>query len=192
MKRYLMITIFLALGTFPAWALGQATPTRIGFVDSSRVLQGTEEGKKGLEELNAFTTQKRQELDSRANELRQLQEQFSQQQRTLNADARAEMESQIQQKQLDLRRMQEDAQAEMERRQTALLQNMSEKVQAIIDGFAEQNQYDVIFMWDPQSQVYVDPTLDVTEEIIRLYNEQHPVAQTASATPTSEPGGGSQ
>lgn len=185
MKRSLL-TMLATLFFLTGGSLAQQN-TNLGFVDSTRVLQGTDEGQAGLEQLNSYMAQKRQELDAKASELQSMQDEFTRTQRTLNADARAEMESTIQQKQLELKRFQEDAQADVEQRQTALLSRMSEKVQAIIDNFAQANNYAVIFMWDPQTQVYVDPSLDVTDEIIRIYNETHPMQQESTASTSPEP-----
>jgi Skp family chaperone for outer membrane proteins len=159
--------------------LGQSP--KIGFVNSQEVLYGTDEGRKGLQELEEFGASKQTEFEAKNKELMDLQQEFQAKQRTLNPDALAEMQSTIEQGQLELRRFQEDAQAAFNQRQTALLQAMSGKVQQIIQGYAQSNSYSVIFMRD-QTQAYVNPSLDVSKEIIRIYNEQYP-----SAAPTAAP-----
>lgn len=175
----------------PGTGMLQAQDPKIGFVDSREVLYGTAEGKQQIEALNALRQEKQQEFDSRTQELQKLQEEYAAQQRTLNPDARAERERLIEQKQVQLKRFQEDAQAEIEQQQSEILQRMSERAQGVIDQFAEQNGYVAIFMRD-QSQAYVAPSLDVTQQIIQLYDQRHPLsgggdASGAAPAPTNNP-----
>lgn len=150
-----------------------AQATKIGFVNSQEVLYGTNEGKAGLEALDKFMAGKRQEYETKNSNLGQLQQDYQAKSRTLNADALREMEREIDRLQREMRRFEEDAQAEFNQRQNEMLQTMSEKVQVIIESYAQQNAFAVIFMRD-QTQAYVAPALDVTQQIIAIYNERHP------------------
>jgi outer membrane protein len=177
----LAVLFFLGLGT----TFGQTL--KIGFVNSQEVLLGTEEGRIGLETLETLRGSKAQEFESKSKELQDLQLDFQAKQRTLNPQALTQMERSIEQKQLELRRFQEDAQADLNLRQNELLQGISDKVQGVIDDYAQQNSYAVIFMRD-QTQAYVSPTLDITQEIVRLYNEKYsPQAAPASPPPAGSP-----
>jgi len=159
----------------------QAQGLKIGFVDSTQVLQGTDEGKNVMGELDQLQKNKVTQLEGKQAELQDLQTRLQTGRSSMNGDAVAQLEGQIAQKQRELQRFQEDAQAELTQRQNALLQQMSAKVQTIIDQYAKDNSLAAIFMKDP-SQAYVDETLDVTQDIIRLYNEKHPVTGTPATT----------
>ncbi|MEE8162227.1 MAG: OmpH family outer membrane protein, partial [Acidobacteriota bacterium] len=74
-----------------------------------------------------------------------------------------------------LKRLQEDIQLEYNERRDSLLEKMSEKIRKIIDEYAPLNGYGAIFLRD-QTQSYVDPSIEVSQDIIRIYNEQYPVA----------------
>ena len=63
-----------------------------------------------------------------------------------------------------------------------------EKIQAIIEAYAQEQSYSVIFMRD-QTQAYVSPALDVTQEIVRIYNERNSTGAPAAATPAAPPQG---
>ena len=177
----LAVLFFLGVVT----TFGQSA--KLGFVNSNEVLMGTVEGREGLDNMEQLRAQKAQEFEGKNKELQDLQMDLQAKQRTLNPQALTQMERQIEQKQLELRRFQEDAQAELTQKQNALLQGISEKVQGIIDDYAQQNSYAVIFIRD-QSQAYVSPSLDVTQEIVRLYNEKYsPQAAPASPPPADSP-----
>jgi outer membrane protein len=175
------IAAVLSMGS-PLWA--QAG--KIGFVNSEQVLFGTTEGKQGMETLNEFLSEKQQEFDARTQELSSLQSDFATRERTLNAQARAELQSRLEQKQLELRRFQEDAMAAYNQRQEDLLQRMSEKVQRILDDYARENNYLAIFMDEQMGMAYVSPELNITEEIIRLYNETYSPQAAAPADPGAQ------
>jgi len=159
---------------------------KIGFVNSQEVLYGTIEGKEGLADLDRFMAQQRNGFETRNTELARLQQDLQTKGPTLNADAAARLQRDIEQKQIELRRYQEDAEAEFNQKQAAMLQGISEKVQQIIEEYAQQNSFLVIFMRD-QTQAFVSPNLDITQEIIRIYNEKHPGKGTAAAAPSTTP-----
>ncbi|MEE2840128.1 MAG: OmpH family outer membrane protein, partial [Acidobacteriota bacterium] len=87
---------------------------------------------------------------------------------------RAEMEREIQDRDLQLKRLQEDIQLEFNERQNEVLERMSVKIQEIINEYAPQNGFGVIFLRS-EAQTYVDGSLDITPDIVRIYNERNPV-----------------
>lgn len=182
LKQWLAIAVMLCLGSGAALAQG----SKVGFVNSQEILVNTVEGKEGLAELETYMGTKRQEYDTKNQELNTLQQELQTKQSTLNPSALSEMQRTVEQKQIELRRFQEDIQTDLSDRQNRLLQVISGKVQQIIQDFAQQNSYDIIFMRD-QTQAYVSPSLDITQEIIRLYNEKYP-GKTPAPAATQQPG----
>jgi len=176
--RFFLGVYLVVFSCFTFSGIGQVP--KIGFVNSQQVLYGTEEGKVALAELERFMTQQREAFEAKNSELTKLQEEYMTQQRTMNADALASVERTIQEKEVQLRRFREDAQADFTARQNQVLQGISGKIQVLIQEYAQQNSFDAIFMRD-QNQIYVSPSLDVTEGIIQSYNQRHPGA----AAPTS-------
>ena len=174
MKKWIAGALF---GPLAAWILvttGLAQNTKIGFINTVEVLYGTEEGKIELEKLNQFGTEKQNQLATEGTTLQQLQEQYAAQQASLNALTRAEMEREIQDRDLQLKRLQEDIQLEFNERQNEVLERMSVKIQEIINEYAPQNGFGVIFLRN-EAQTYVDGSLDITPDIVRIYNERNPV-----------------
>lgn len=169
-KRLIVISGLLFMLLF---SVGLAQ-SKVGFVNSQEILAGTAEGKARLGELDEFWTGKQKNFDTRNQEINTLQQNIMAQQRTLDADSLAKMQRDLEQKQTELRRFQEDSRAEGNEKQNAILQSISQKVQVIIEEYARNNAFAVIFVID-QSQAYVSPKLDVTAEIIKLYDERYPL-----------------
>jgi Skp family chaperone for outer membrane proteins len=84
------------------------------------------------------------------------------------------MEREIQDRDLQLKRLQEDIQLEFNERQNEVLERMSVKIQEIINEYAPQNGFGVIFLRN-EAQTFVDNSLDITPDIVRIYNERNPV-----------------
>ena len=178
----IVLTYALSLVSFSA----QAQNVKIGFVNAFEVLYGTDEGKREIERMKQFEAEKRQQLDSQTAGLQKLTEQFANQQRTLNPETRAEMDRTIQERQRSLKRLQEDVQLEYDQRRDTVVGGMSEKMQKIIRDYAPKNGFGVIFLRD-QSQSFIDPRMEITQEIIRIYNEQHPIASQGAVGSASQP-----
>ncbi len=180
MRKFIMIAFIgsMTTGAFVAASLGQET--KIGFVNTLEVLYGTEEGKRELEELNQFAAQKQQEIATQGSELQRLRDQYLTQQATLNSATRAQSERTIADKDRDLKRLQEDIEVEYNQRRDELLARVSEKIRVIINEYAKLNGFGAIFLRN-EGQTYVDLSLDITQEVIRIYNERYPaVGQTDS------------
>ena len=166
------------VGPFVFWALVTTSlgqNVKIGFVNTLEVLYGTDEGKIELEKLNQFGAEMQNQLAAEGSTLQKLQEQYAAQQASLNALTRAEMEREIQDRDLKLKRLQEDVQLEFEELQNELLERMSGKIQEIINEYAPQNGFGVIFLRN-EAQTYVDGSLDITQDIVQIYNERNSVA----------------
>jgi len=160
--------------------------SKLGFIDSLQILNGTEDGKEQIAEVEKFIEDKQNEYDSRRLDLERQTEQFEAQQRTLNAQTRLEMQRKIEEDDRILRRFQEDTQVEIDRMRNAILASLSEQIQVVIDEFARDQQLGMIFMRD-ESQIYVDPALDFTQDIIRIYNQRYPVTEAESSANTTSP-----
>jgi Skp family chaperone for outer membrane proteins len=169
----------LALFSLVGSASGQAM--KIGFVNSQQVLYGTDQGKKGLKELESLMAENRKEFERKNSELSQLQNEYMTNQSKMTREAASSMERRIERKELELKRFREDVQGAVSQKQNELFQSMSGKIQGIIQEVAGKKSLSAIFMRD-QTQIYVSPALDVTEEIIRAYNERYPGEGTAAPT----------
>ena len=80
----------------------------------------------------------------------------------------------------ELTRFQEDIQVEITRRRDEILANENGKIQNIIGEYAREHGFSVIFLRS-EVQIYVDPSLDITQDIIGVYDERYPVAGAETA-----------
>ena len=165
------------VGAGIGWAQTSASSgdLKIGFIDSLGVLYGTQEGQREIARVEQIIADRQKEYDTRVEELARQQQQFQAQQRTLNPQTQAEMQRKIDEEDRALRRFQEDSQTEITTRRDEVLGKVGEKIQGIIGEYAQQQNFGAIFLRS-EEQVYVAPSLDFTQEIIRLYDERYPVS----------------
>lgn len=164
----------------------QASGTKIAFVNTTAVLQGTAEGRQQLAALQEYIDSRQKELEAEQAKLDELQKQYASQARMLNPDTAAEMQQAIQDKERSVKRLQEDNQMEVNRRRTDLLSRMSQKIQAVIADYAQRNGLGAVFL-DSPTMPFFSEALDITVPIIQLYDEKNPVANPA---PASDSGAG--
>jgi len=176
-----LVVMVVAIGIGPGDLRAQGSGSnadKVGFVDSLGVLYGTEVGKQEIAEVQSYLEEMQREYDSRRLELERKKEQFDTQQLTLNPTTRASMQREIEEDDRSLERFQEDTQVEITRQRDEILEQESGKIQEIINQYAQDRGYGAVFLLN-ETQIWIDPTLDLTAEIIRLYNERHPAGGAA-------------
>jgi outer membrane protein len=163
---------------------------KIGVVQVQSAIVGTKEGQKAASELEVKMTPKRKELETKQGELRKLQESLQKGGSVMNEQARAQLAREIDVKNKDYQRSLEDAQAEFQAEQDRILNDLGAKLMAVINKYAKDNGYSlVIDVSNPQTPVmYASDTIDITKEVIDLYDKNGGVAPApAAAKPAAPP-----
>jgi outer membrane protein len=102
----------------------------------------------------------------------------------LSEAALAELQAQIQRKQRDLQRLQEDLNGDVERERNDVLTKTSQKMGDVVKKLAEEKGVDLVM--DSLTTLYFKPALDLTTEAIAAYDKAYPVA-AAAAKPAAAP-----
>ena len=66
-------------------------------------------------------------------------------------------------------------QRELEQKQEEFLADVAVKVGAVASDYGRANDFDAIFVLNAQPLIYVADAADLTETVIRLYDERFPV-----------------
>jgi outer membrane protein len=163
---------------------------KIGVVQVQSAIVGTKEGQKAANDLEIKMAPKRKELETKQGELRKLQESLQKGGSVMNEQARAQLAREIDTKNKDYQRSLEDAQAEFQAEQDRILNDLGAKLMAVINKYAKDTGYSlVIDVSNPQKPVmYASETIDITKEVIDLYDKNVPMG--GSAAPAKPVGGG--
>ncbi|MCX6623485.1 MAG: OmpH family outer membrane protein [Acidobacteria bacterium] len=181
----------------PSLALGMATlgfgqagvPVKVGTIHIQNAIIGTRDGQKAAAELQVKFDPKRKELEKKRGDLEQMQAQLRAGSNTMSDDQKQKLYRDIDVRTKALNRDTEDAQAEFDQEQNKVLQSLGQRIMALITKYSRDNGYAVIFdVSNPQSPVlYVSDTVDITGEIVKIYDTNGPGAAAAPAAPAAAP-----
>jgi outer membrane protein len=159
----------------PAATSAAAATPRIAVIDTERVLATSGIGKKALGELKKLQEQKEGELRGRAQEIKELQDKITNGKLSLAEDKLSEIGKQIEEREIQLRRLQDDAAREFNKRKEELLGGIEEKVVPVITKAGKELGYTLIFKKFESGLIYADDAIDITNEIVQRLDAAQPV-----------------
>jgi outer membrane protein len=177
---------------WPVFALAvavgaQAQSSKVAVINIQGAIISTKDGQKAAAELNAKTAPKKKALEQKQNAINALQDQLNKGANTLSDLAKNDLYKNIESKKKSLQREVEDAQSDLEADQQKVLQQLGQKILAVIEKYARDNGYTmVVDVSSPNTPVlYASPSIDITKEIIELYDKSTAAASAPAPTPAA-------
>ncbi len=167
LPRSILAGAGLVLLAAPAAPAAAQAPPKIAVVDTERILLESQTGKQALAELKKLGEQKETELRGRAQELRDLQVKISEGRLSLAEDKLAELSKQYEDKEIALRRLQDDAKRELDKRRDTVLAQIDAKVMPVLNQIGAEGGYALIFRKFESGLIYADEALDITASVIQ-------------------------
>jgi outer membrane protein len=176
---------FLGVLGAATWVAGQDPATtagdKIAVINIQAAIASTGEGKAALSELEKKYEPKRQDLQRRQEEVSTLQDQLQKQAATLSDEERSRLNRDLEQKQRILKRMQDDDQSDWQADNQDAVQRIGQKMVKVINEYAQKNGFALV-MDDSQLPIYyVAQGIDITEPIVKLYDQANPMGTPAAA-----------
>jgi len=165
----------LMLGAMVILAAVPACAGPIGFLDAERAVLSVQEGKSQLKILDDWATPRRAHLEELKGQVAALNQQIATQQAAVSPEALAQLQSQLVQAQRELEDGARVFNRELPARRDAMLSELSAKLMTVAGEYAQANGLDAIFLLGARAVAYYSKSLDVTDAVIRLYDERHPV-----------------
>ena len=189
MKHRIIALPLLAL--FAASFAGAQTPTKVGVIQIQTALVSTKDGQKAVAELEGRMAPKQKEMERKRSEIQELQDKLSKGGNAMAQGAKDDLARSIDQKTKSYNRDMEDARAELEQEQRKLLEELSGKMQVVIDKFALANGYAILLDVSNQATnvLYVATGVDITKDVIEMYDKTTASAPTSAkpAAPATKP-----
>lgn len=159
----LFAVLFLLSVSFPAFA------GKIAIVDFQRAVTETEEGKSAQKKLDTMYASRKAEIERLQGELQRQVTDYQQRALILSESARAEEEKKLAAQQQKFESTYTQYQQEMQQTYYTLLQDLDNKMRALVDKIAKEKGFDLVV--DRAAVVYHGgETVDMTDELIRRYN----------------------
>lgn len=177
-----------AAGARPAPSASAPVPTKIAILYVQNALFSSAEGKKVAGELQAKFNPRRSALEKRQADIQALQDQLKKGGATMSDDAKNKLSRQIETDGKALQRDADDLNQDAEQEQNRVFGTLLQKLNAVVSQYATQNGYAVVLdVSNQQSPIlWAAASTDITGDIVRLYDQAHPVAAAAPAPPAAK------
>src|ERR1700751_2847111 len=192
--RLAALSLAASLAGPAVWAEsgGAAAPTvtKVGVINVQVAITSTSEGKQAAAELQSQCAPRQSELEGLRRQVEDIQTRLRTGASTLSDDEKVRLSREGDQLSRQFQRKQQDSQDDFNEAQREVVDRIGRKMIDVLDKYSRENGYGVIFDTSAQNTpvVYAANQIDVTQEIIRLYDQNYPVkagAAKSSAPPRS-------
>jgi outer membrane protein len=161
-------------------------PQKFAVIDMQSALVNTKDGQKAVAELKAKFSPKEQEFQKRQADLQAKQEQYRKTENTISEEAKAALARDIDTMTKNLQRDTDDARQDVDQEQQRVLNVLGQKMMQVLQKYASEKQITMVFdvSGQPNNVLYASNTIDITREIIALYDAAP--AAAAPAAPASK------
>ena len=167
-SKYALLLV-LSVGIFVSLGFSQQA-LKIGVINSQRVLEDSLEGKRVIAQLKDRDKKIQDELTKADDEIRRLETKLNTQRTTLNEESVIQLTSDIERKRTDRQRRAEDAVRDLRELQGRLFTKVQNELLPIIEQIGKEQNFDLIFDLGKSGAIYFNPTIEVTDEVIKRYD----------------------
>jgi outer membrane protein len=160
---------------------------KIAYVDLQRAFAEVDEGKAAKAKLEQMRDAKQKEVDKDQEALKKEKETFDKQMATMTDATRAQQTAELQKKFMELQQRFQKGQQELQQNERETLSGILSKMQPIITTIAQRDGFTLVFEKTDSGLLYAPPSLDLTNELIRMFNEKNKGAATPASTTSKKP-----
>ncbi len=174
----LIAAVASAQGTAaPAPAAG---PLKIGVINVERLVQESALGKEAFNRVKKLNDSKKEEGEKLSKELREMEQKLADQGSAMADDKRDALQKSYQEKAIAFKRFQDDANRDLEAAQKKELSELERRVFPVINQVGKEKGYTLILNKFQSGLVFVDDSVDITDEVLKVFN-------TTVAVPAAKP-----
>ena len=151
---------------------------KVAVVNVQQAVMQTEDGIRAQATLKKLFDKRQQELDARQTELSRAREDIEKQSRVLSRQALEKRMEDWQRRMVELQTKFVENNKELQEKQGQLTGPILKKMLGIIARLAKKSSYELII--DKQAVPYARPDLDLTEQVVQMYNSGGDGGDTAA------------
>ena len=165
----------VVMAAVAAVAVGQARaqePPKLtmAVIDVDQLVQNSAAGKESMARLKKVQDEKVAARKKLTDELDGLQKQLETQRATLAESKIADLQKQIEDRGIALRRFDDDAQQQLEEAKRKELGALEKQIMPIIQELGREMKLQLIFNKFQSGLVYADESLDITDQVLKRFN----------------------
>ena len=164
-----------------------SVPSKIAVLNVRNAIVATAEGKQAQAQLQSQFAPKQNELQSTQKQIEDIQRRLNDGARTLSDDEKTKLQRQGE---LLTRRLQRDNDGlneELNAAQGEIVDSIGRKMLDVLDRYARENGYVAVLDTSAQgsSVVYGSSQADITQDVVRLYDQAYPIKAGTPAAATA-------
>ncbi len=149
-------------------ATAHAADTRIGIVDTERVLRESEQAIRAEKKIEKEFSVRDQEIKKLAKQIKELQESLEKESGKLSDSTRRTKERELANLNLQLQTQQREFREDLNLRKNEELAQVLARADKAIKAIAESEEYDIIL----QEAVYRNPKVDITDKVLKYLADE--------------------
>jgi outer membrane protein len=149
-----------------------AAAARVGFVDIQRVLARSAAGVAAREQLEKDKAAMQKQVDGQRVELEKLRDELEKKGQLLSAEARKEKQDMLERKVRDARRLVDDLQGTLQKKEEAMLAKVLQEVSGLIQKVGKDKGFALVLERQRSSILYASADVDLTDDIIHAYDDE--------------------
>ena len=172
MKVYVAALMTLVAAAGWAQQAPKATAPRfpVGVIDVDLLVRDSAAGKEAMVRLKKMQDDKVAQRKKLADELEGLQKQLANQRTTLTDAKISDLQKQIEDKGVQLKRFDDDAQQVLQDAQKKELDHLEKQIMPIIQEVGREMKLELIFNKYQSGLVYADESIDITDLVLKRFN----------------------
>ena len=177
-----MMTGLMVLSAF-------AQSQKIAYVDMQAALLATKDGKKALDEINVKFGPRRDLFAKHKQELADKQTSYQKQAATMSDDAKVAADREVQLLSRDLQREADDNNTDLQAEEARLMGGVLQKMEGILNKYAVDHQISMVVdsSQQPNNLIYADKSVNITPEVVALYDTAPAPAPAPAAASAPKP-----
>jgi outer membrane protein len=197
MKAFTATIVLAGLAVVPAASAQTSTasapartdaPAKVAVLNVQLAIASTAEGRQAQAELQSRFAPRRNELDNLGKQIEELQNRLRNGERTLSDDEKNRLAREGDQFSRQYQRKQQELQDDANDARNDLIERLGRKMIDVVNRYAGENGVAVVLDTSSQTTpvVYASNQVDITQEVIRLYDQAYPI-KAQSTAPAAQP-----
>jgi outer membrane protein len=144
---------------------------KVGVVDILKALNESDAGKRAKADLEVLLKSKQSAIEEKGRNIERLRADIEKQAAIISAEAKKKKEEEVERLIRDYQRIVSDSQAEFQKKQRELETEIIKELKEILDKIGPEEGYSLILEPGEGGALYYNKSLDITDKIIKRYNE---------------------
>jgi outer membrane protein len=201
LRKTFQVAIICAACFFTASALraqggspGAAVAGKIGVINVRQAIASTVEGKQAGAELQSQFASRQSELEGLNKQINDLRQRIDAGSGKFSQEEQTRLQREGETKARQLQRKQDEYQEDVNAAQAEVFDRIGRKMIDVLDRYARENGYVAVLDTSAQNTpiLFASTNIDVTQDIVKLYDQAYPVkggapASTTPARPAQKP-----